>query len=187
MILKPFLQCKNYTENHVCLPFGTLSLLVMRNGSARPTTVPSSEAQVSPLLHAKAPASIIINKLRLNGNTCSEFKQVLYLYIFSKWTNIQDTVVTAVRWQWKTIHSYYVSNLQNILHSHSSWQLMSLLHKSVWQIVQQKSRVKLQFFVWLKSKFISQNKNASCSYHVTQILCNIIQYITENSTIPSRQ
>jgi hypothetical protein len=55
----------------------------MRYGSARPKTVPSSEAQVSPLLHAKAPASIIINKLGLNGKKFSEFKQVIYS-IFSK-------------------------------------------------------------------------------------------------------
>jgi hypothetical protein len=75
---KEFILCKKNS-----LPFGTLSLVVMRNGSARPTTAPSSEAQVSPLLHAKAPASIIINKLGLNGNNCSEFKKVIYS-IFSK-------------------------------------------------------------------------------------------------------
>jgi len=82
--LKLFPESKSTTENHTCLPFGTLSMLVMRYGSARPKTVPSSEAQVSPLLHAKAPAIIIINTLGLNGNTRSKFKRAIYLSIFSK-------------------------------------------------------------------------------------------------------
>lgn len=105
-------------QKHMYLPLGTLCLLVMRNGSVRPTTVPSSEAQVSPLLHAKVPEHIKLICSWMVQSTCSEFNyspnstsNLILLILNEKYTYVPVT-------QWDDIHiALEAWNLHIIFHS----------------------------------------------------------------------